>query len=223
MRESKEEQRAAMALLLANLAALNEEFEESARRRWTGEYQEDEVSFGYTANVKLPVDLRGMVKETAKQIESRRAEYDSLDWIDRPSLSLWMRPVSACNWGYEPDEDLRVVYVDDMPEPEPEDALQIRIGVTELRDLVNWEAMLAAHQYCCLYCGNFSFEMHMDHIEAKRHGGLDARENIAPACPACNVSKHAKPLRAWVKSKKLSRSAIRARWRDARRSGVLPL
>lgn len=68
----------------------------------------------------------------------------------------------------------------------------------------------------CAYCGGvLADRFHVDHLEAvgrmmnyvrgygfKRTGALmkpenDTLENMMPACPACNIDKHAMPLEAW--------------------------
>lgn len=76
----------------------------------------------------------------------------------------------------------------------------------------------------CAYCGSvLDKRFHVDHLEAvgrimdyvrgygfKRSGALmkpenDTLENMMPACPACNIDKHAMPLEMW--RQKLERSA----------------
>jgi 5-methylcytosine-specific restriction endonuclease McrA len=42
----------------------------------------------------------------------------------------------------------------------------------------------------CAYCGEkLGKRFHADHIDPKYRGGRDARENLYPACPRCNIRK----------------------------------
>jgi len=42
----------------------------------------------------------------------------------------------------------------------------------------------------CAYCGGkLDKRFHADHIDPKYRGGKDAKENLYPACPRCNIRK----------------------------------
>lgn len=52
----------------------------------------------------------------------------------------------------------------------------------------------------CRYCSK-SLEWsdyHCDHIEPVKRGGTDDFSNLAASCRPCNLSKAAKPLKAWL-------------------------
>lgn len=48
----------------------------------------------------------------------------------------------------------------------------------------------------CVYC-TAPAEV-LDHVIPIARGGADAEDNLAPACRACNASKHCKPLLIWL-------------------------
>jgi hypothetical protein len=49
----------------------------------------------------------------------------------------------------------------------------------------------------CVYCGEVSGEMHIDHIVPVSRGGSDDPDNLCVACRSCNLSKGAKLLEEW--------------------------
>ena len=52
-----------------------------------------------------------------------------------------------------------------------------------------WEALLAAHQECCAYCGSAE-RIEADHRTPLCRGGSNLIANILPACRHCNRHKH---------------------------------
>lgn len=50
----------------------------------------------------------------------------------------------------------------------------------------------------CAYCGQPYGAYHVDHVVALSRGGSNGPENIALACPPCNLSKGSKGLLEWV-------------------------
>jgi 5-methylcytosine-specific restriction endonuclease McrA len=57
-----------------------------------------------------------------------------------------------------------------------------------------WGQILEAHQHLCAYCRNpnGAKKLERDHVIPISKGGLDAPENVVPACRSCNARKHAK-------------------------------
>lgn len=55
-----------------------------------------------------------------------------------------------------------------------------------------WEAILAAHDSACAYCGSPDRPLEMDHVIALSKGGKHCASNIVPACKPCNSSKGAR-------------------------------
>lgn len=51
--------------------------------------------------------------------------------------------------------------------------------------------------YTCQYCGLRVESPHCDHVFPRSRGGSDDIENLATACPACNLSKSAKTPEEW--------------------------
>lgn len=51
----------------------------------------------------------------------------------------------------------------------------------------------------CYYCGStICLEtFHIDHMHPTSRGGVNLQENLAPACPHCNVSKGQKTVEEW--------------------------
>ena len=44
-------------------------------------------------------------------------------------------------------------------------------------------------EYCHLPQEHSAIQFHLEHIIARQHGGTDAPENLALACPECNYQK----------------------------------
>ena len=51
--------------------------------------------------------------------------------------------------------------------------------------------------YVCQYCGRKTERPHCDHVVPISRGGKSTQENLATACPTCNLSKGAKTLSEW--------------------------
>lgn len=68
-------------------------------------------------------------------------------------------------------------------------------GVT----LLEWSAIVEYFGGCCAYC--LSRATSVDHLVPISRGGLDAPDNVVPACRSCNSSKNAKSLLQWVRMK----------------------
>ena len=49
--------------------------------------------------------------------------------------------------------------------------------------------MYEAHEGRCYYCGTDG-PMHMEHMIPLSRGGTHTADNVVPACPTCNLSKH---------------------------------
>lgn len=75
--------------------------------------------------------------------------------------------------------------------------------------------MLAHFEGRCAYCGTalplrawpfgssssdvpFALDFHVDHVEPRSQGGASNPSNYVPACRACNLAKHDKPLDLWI-------------------------
>jgi 5-methylcytosine-specific restriction endonuclease McrA len=120
------------------------------------------------------------------------------------------------DWGDVVDDFLTVT-------DEPESRLPPDLPYTGslLREAVEWESLVDAHDGRCLYCGRARV-LTIDHIRSRHRGGTHDRQNLAPACKSCNSSKGAKPLADWLQRRPdLSLGAIRSRWRSAGR-GAFP-
>lgn len=52
-----------------------------------------------------------------------------------------------------------------------------------------WREMKAHYAHCCVYCGQPSQRLTMDHIMPLSLGGLHTVHNIVPACRSCNSRK----------------------------------
>ena len=57
-----------------------------------------------------------------------------------------------------------------------------------LRELVSKRADFRC-EYCQIHAKNSYFAFHIEHIISLKHGGKSNPENLAFACPICNVSK----------------------------------
>ncbi len=56
-----------------------------------------------------------------------------------------------------------------------------------------WDAILEAAGYACIYCGSRK-QLTQDHLIPISRGGPHTAENVAPACGPCNYSKGAKAV-----------------------------
>src|SRR5262252_3904851 len=56
-----------------------------------------------------------------------------------------------------------------------------------------WQMMKKAYGYSCVYCGNVSQRLTMDHLTPLSKGGNHTLHNIVPACQSCNARKHDGP------------------------------
>lgn len=52
-----------------------------------------------------------------------------------------------------------------------------------------WQAILAAHQHRCAYCGRDDVALTQDHVVPVSRGGGTTADNIVPACKPCNSRK----------------------------------
>jgi 5-methylcytosine-specific restriction endonuclease McrA len=59
-----------------------------------------------------------------------------------------------------------------------------------------WRAICDAHGFRCAYC-SVEDKLTVDHVVPISRGGLDAPDNVVPACKSCNSSKGAKLLTEW--------------------------
>jgi 5-methylcytosine-specific restriction endonuclease McrA len=68
-----------------------------------------------------------------------------------------------------------------------------RMKGAPIRDLTRaeWEAIKAAYDYRCVYCGIRPKRLTMDHIVPLSKGGSHTKSNIVPACKSCNSRKGA--------------------------------
>jgi hypothetical protein len=58
----------------------------------------------------------------------------------------------------------------------------------DLKNLVKSTAKFA-YEYCLLPDQAAYFSFHFDHIISRKHGGLTVANNLAYACPLCNLNK----------------------------------
>lgn len=63
-----------------------------------------------------------------------------------------------------------------------------------------WLACLTFFNGECAYCGATNLPLTADHLVAKANGGVDAPENIVPACQHCNEAKADKDWRDFLMS-----------------------
>ena len=59
------------------------------------------------------------------------------------------------------------------------------------------QAVYDRDEAVCVYCGDGDTELHIDHIYPWSRGGTHHIDNLALACPPCNLSKGAKTLDEW--------------------------
>jgi len=55
----------------------------------------------------------------------------------------------------------------------------------------------------CAYCQATGVALQRDCVQPVSRGGRYTFENVVPACPSCNASKHNSEVTAWLRRKKL--------------------
>lgn len=58
----------------------------------------------------------------------------------------------------------------------------------------------------CVYCQTTEGPFHVDHVRPVSAGGTNDIDNLVYACAPCNLSKGAKPVDVWRKSRKGAKS-----------------
>ncbi|WP_369802354.1 HNH endonuclease [Leucobacter sp. PH1c] len=76
-----------------------------------------------------------------------------------------------------------------------------------------WEELRAAWG-CCAYCGALEAALQKDCIQPISRGGRYTLENVVPACPSCNASKHTNEVTAWLRRKNLDERAFLQRYAE---------
>jgi 5-methylcytosine-specific restriction endonuclease McrA len=62
----------------------------------------------------------------------------------------------------------------------------------------DWKAALVYFDHKCAYCGDKLTKAEQDHFIPVKLGGGYVKENIVPACSACNKAKRAKHPAEWL-------------------------
>jgi hypothetical protein len=88
------------------------------------------------------------------------------------------------NWRHLPKESLV---------PLPVTSMSLRIGHPRLTR-AQWDAIKAAYDYRCIYCGQRGIPLTKDHLTAFIVGGEETVHNIVPACSPCNTRKKHGPV-----------------------------
>jgi len=79
-------------------------------------------------------------------------------------------------------------------------AMEKRAAIN-LKSIKEWMTKVRkADSFVCYYCERRfpSALVHFDHIVALSTGGEHSVRNLCAACPDCNLSKGAKPIRLWI-------------------------
>lgn len=74
----------------------------------------------------------------------------------------------------------------------------------------DWLEVMKSTEFKCFYCDCKLTDDNrtIDHIVCLNRGGPHEKNNIIPSCRVCNTRKHARPIREWIKLKKLSQDKI---------------
>jgi 5-methylcytosine-specific restriction endonuclease McrA len=106
-----------------------------------------------------------------------------------------------------------------FPTAKPSAAARARYAKRRQRRLARVENDLTAAQWAdllaawgaCAYCQATSPELQKDCITPVSRGGRYTLENVVPACPSCNASKHNSEVTGWLRRKKLDERAFLGR------------
>jgi 5-methylcytosine-specific restriction endonuclease McrA len=74
-----------------------------------------------------------------------------------------------------------------------------------------WADLLAAWGGCA-YCQEQSPALQRDCVMPISRGGRYTLENVVPACPSCNASKHNNEVTGWLRRKKLDERSFLLRY-----------
>lgn len=74
-----------------------------------------------------------------------------------------------------------------------------RAGATKRLDAGAVSALLVKQSHGCAYCRQALVKFHVDHILPLSRGGEHVIENLALACPACNLRKNSKTAEEFLK------------------------
>lgn len=64
--------------------------------------------------------------------------------------------------------------------------------------VIEMEAVMAAAEGLCTYCGHPSQALEFDHLTAITKGGTNSLDNLLPCCRTCNSSKGNRPAEDWL-------------------------
>lgn len=84
-------------------------------------------------------------------------------------------------------------------------------GVTNDLTASQWAALLSAWGGCA-YCQAKGPALQRDCITPVSRGGRYTLENVVPACPSCNASKHNSEVTGWLRRKKLDERTFLLRY-----------
>jgi len=90
----------------------------------------------------------------------------------------------------------------DIPNQQRRRALKAKATIN-LAQIQEWmESVKSKSRASCYWCQSLisTKAIHFDHIVALSKGGSHSVENLCVSCAACNLSKHNKPVRIWIKS-----------------------
>lgn len=77
--------------------------------------------------------------------------------------------------------------------------------LAELHSLNGYHAFRAAvferDNYRCVYCGDASLHLEVDHVVPKAQGGSDSLDNLVTACRSCNRRKSGRTPEQWRAAK----------------------
>jgi len=84
-----------------------------------------------------------------------------------------------------------------------------RLGLKSTVTMYQWLEILSRAHWACVYCESQATTV--DHVVPLCAGGHDVRDNVVPACRACNSSKGRRALDAWLVKKRADVDSITAR------------
>lgn len=70
-----------------------------------------------------------------------------------------------------------------------------------------WADLVAAWEGCA-YCRATDVALQRDCVMPISRGGRYTLENVVPACPSCNASKHSSEVTGWLRRKRLDERAF---------------
>ena len=173
-----EKRKAHAVIYNANYYAANREERKATAVAYNAEHREEKQTYNAAYNLAN--------REASKARDSAR--YDTHPEEEKARSAAWRkanpekaRASSAASRAAHPETHR----IDQARRRARKKGLPATLTVEE------WDAIKAAYQHRCAYCGKKHQRLTQDHVIPLSRGGGTVMDNIVPACQSCNSKKQA--------------------------------